>query len=287
MKANDFYNEVLKSELCPNDFETIYKNFQNYQRDALKALKEFHRVCEKNLIPYQLAFGSLLGIVRDSGQIPWDYDIDVLVPYSAKDQLISALAQDLDDKFYYYCPENNEHCRHVIMRLAPKGYKSEVLHVDVFYYIGTPESKIERKKLQKKIKKISRNHFLKLVNPREEAAGNVSYFVKLLIGKLSVFFSSIENLRNKYDELCQRYPVKENGVCIEADSFAEYYEMPSKYLTDIISVETEIGKFQVSKYYRDLLAIWYNDYMAIPPLKNRIEEILNVMSRFEYFENTR
>ena len=78
MDSNQFYDEVVNSSLCPKDFDTIYREFRQFQEDTLETLREFHRVCEKNNVSYQLAFGSLLGAIRDNGQIPWDYDIDVL-----------------------------------------------------------------------------------------------------------------------------------------------------------------------------------------------------------------
>ncbi len=89
MDSSQFVNEVLNSDICPEGFEAIYEGFQTYQSDVLKVLKEFHRVCEKNGVTYQLAFGSLLGAIRDGGQIPWDYDIDVIVPFEEKGKLMT------------------------------------------------------------------------------------------------------------------------------------------------------------------------------------------------------
>ena len=48
---------------------------------------------------YQLAYGSLLGAIRDGGQITWDYDIDVFIPYEERGQLIEALNRDLKSEF--------------------------------------------------------------------------------------------------------------------------------------------------------------------------------------------
>lgn len=120
MTSEEFLKEVLSSPLCPDNFEEIYKEFRKYQKITMDTLIEFHRVCEKSNIEYELAYGSLLGAIRDNGQIPWDYDIDVFVAFKDKERLIETLKKELDDKYYFYCPEVNQKCRHVIMRLAPK-----------------------------------------------------------------------------------------------------------------------------------------------------------------------
>lgn len=279
-----FFEEVVNSDICPENFESIYNSFINFQNDALLTLKEFHRVCEKNKIPYQLAFGSLLGVIRDSGQIPWDYDIDVLVPYSSKNDLINALKTDLSEDYYFYCPENNDECRHVIMRLAPKTYRTEVLHVDVFYFVGSPNSNFERKRFAKSIKKLSHSHFLKLVKPVEESAGNVKYLLSLLKGKITVSLISVSKLREEYNDLCNKYPISASEYCVEADSFADLYEIPTKYLLNTKLIKTGIGEFRISNYYKELLMIWYRDYMNIPPLESRIKEVLHNMKRLAYFE---
>ena len=167
MNAEEFLREALESDACPENFTEIYREFQTYQTAALSTLTELHRVCEINHVNYQLAYGSLLGVIRDGGQIPWDYDIDVIVPYEEKEALIQALEKDLDPGYYYYCPEKNKHCRHMIMRLAPVEYKTEAIHVDVFFLIGSPEDPQERRDFEVLVRRISVRRYGKLVNAWE------------------------------------------------------------------------------------------------------------------------
>lgn len=53
----------------------------------LSVLADFDRLCRAHGLVYYLAFGTLLGAVRHGGYIPWDDDIDVMMPRADYDRL--------------------------------------------------------------------------------------------------------------------------------------------------------------------------------------------------------
>ena len=47
---------------------------------CLNILIEVDKFCKENKLTYFLGYGSLLGAIRHNGYIPWDDDIDIVMP---------------------------------------------------------------------------------------------------------------------------------------------------------------------------------------------------------------
>lgn len=280
MNKQKFLDEVLSSSQCPENFEYIYRKFQKYQKLANETLIEFHRVCEKNNIHYQLAFGSLLGAVRNGGQIPWDYDVDVFVPYEEKKRLIEALEYDLNSKYYFYCPEVNPKCRHMIMRLAPVGYRTEVLHVDVFYLIGLPKK--EPQQFAQKIKYYADKRYDRLVKFCDEKKGFKFFLIKLINKCLALNYNSKQCFK-EYDRCCLQNPFYGSEFCVSADVSATASPFKSSDLQDTMLFKTNVGELRISRKYDDLLNFCYGNYKEIMPLQDRLDEMMSSYNRLERF----
>ena len=284
MNRDEFITEVIRSDVCPENFRESYNKFQDYQADVLRTLVEFHRVCEKNHIPYQLAFGSLLGAIRDGGQIPWDYDVDVMVPFDEKEHLIKSLTNDLDKNYYFYCPEVDCRCRHVIMRVAPIEYRTEVLHVDVFYVTGSPDDKAERNAFTSELSEVTKVRVDRLINIKEEAMGNPRVFFSMLIKRrIPSLFRSLNQANKRYNELCNQYKYSDSQYCVLADRYAKDYIYQSKIMFKTQLYDAKYGTIRIPIEYDEILRHDYGDYMSIPPLNKRIEEFLHSYNRITTF----
>lgn len=251
-----------------------YEEFEEYQKLAFETLIEFCRVCEKNNIQYQLAYGSLLGAIRDKGQIPWDYDIDVFVPYYERKKLIESLKKDLNDKFYVASPEFNSKVHHNMPRITPKGWDSRYLHVDVFYLIGTPETKNKRVHFCKKIKKICEIKKAKLVNIEKEIENSkVKKIKKALLLMKKIAYSLVSNkwLDKKYDKMCSKYNAKESSILSTGDIFADWYEFP-KDILKTQKIDIYNNSFYIPEDYNEILKIVYGNYNKIFPIEKRYSE---------------
>ena len=62
---------------------------EEIQSVSLDILKDVHAFCVRNDIHYSLAYGTLIGAIRHKGFIPWDDDVDVVLPRPDYEKLCS------------------------------------------------------------------------------------------------------------------------------------------------------------------------------------------------------
>lgn len=267
-----FISEVERSGLYKGDFQKIAIEFAEYQKLAMDTLKEFHRICIKNNIKYQLAYGSLLGAIRDGGQIPWDYDIDVFVLSEDRGKLISALESDMDNKFYLYSVETDKHCRHFISRMAPKGFDTSVLHVDIFYLMGSKKQDLAH--LQSDIKKLALLYKAKHFKMTDPDAKSKRELLLMFKNKVMGMFSSSDDIARKYFLLSLKYKIKEADYLISADRFSDWYKFTPDIFKDTKIISTQDGEFIIPENYAEILKQIYGDYMQLPSLETRLKDML-------------
>lgn len=84
--------------------EFTIQDVQKLEFDILKYIK---KVCDENKINYYLAYGTLIGAVRHHGFIPWDDDIDIMMPREDFIKFVESTNKDKHDYFKVVCRENN------------------------------------------------------------------------------------------------------------------------------------------------------------------------------------
>ena len=97
----------------------VTKEQKQANRIFLELLQEFDRLCKKHGIQYYMYFGGLIGAVRHKGFIPWDDDIDVVVPRKDFDRLSRMTQEEFGTEYPYFLqnPKTDPHNIESLIRL--------------------------------------------------------------------------------------------------------------------------------------------------------------------------
>ena len=285
MTNEEFMKEALAYKDCPPDFEKRYEFFCKYQRIVIEMLKEFVAICNSHDIVYQLAFGSLMGAVRDGGQIPWDYDVDVIVPFYEMEKLYSALDQDLDSRYCYYAPEKDKTYRTSFVRIVPKGYPNQMLHVDIFNVTGLPEDENERQKYCEQIRTAFRARVYIVENLADY---HMSFRTKLLRTFMKIrYLVKYRGVIHDNTQLFSKYDIRMTEKATVISGKAGKKIDPARWYLNSIDYETREGVFRIPKDYDELLTDRYGDWKQYFPIEKRIAEVYSICDMFEWYEKLR
>ena len=91
---------LMKDIFIPMDNE----QFQLVQRTGLEMFLSINEICKNHNLRIMLGFGSALGTVRHKGFVPWDDDVDLLMPRKDYDKFISVCNQELPSNLIIYAP---------------------------------------------------------------------------------------------------------------------------------------------------------------------------------------
>jgi len=249
--------------------EIVLKRLQEQQ---MKILREVKRVCEKNNIPFYLAFGSCLGAIRHQGFIPWDDDIDICMHVEDYERFLKC-RDDFGDDFFLQTNESDENYGLMIARVRLNGTtlieKDEQdldihhgIFLDVYPLFGCPKGKIR----QKIITVQSILYRLLLLDRPPKNKGSLAATISRLI--LLVIPKGVKKNLKRYLYRCmKRYT--------NSDIVATLYGMDIslKHITTykrewfaeprLVPFEGEL--MPVPTDYHAFLTKRYGDYMKLPP----------------------
>ena len=79
------------------------------QKVMLQIVKDVAEVCEKHGICYMADGGTALGSVRHKGFIPWDDDVDLIMPRDDLNRFVEVFDAELGDKYELVTPNSAGH----------------------------------------------------------------------------------------------------------------------------------------------------------------------------------
>ena len=237
------------------------------QLRMLGIIEVMDQVFRQHGISYGMFNGSLLGAVRHKGFIPWDDDMDIVMPRPDYERFIQHSHEWLPAPYEFVCPENDKayplpfgKVQDASTTLIERLHLSYLggIYVDVFPLDAVPSNIVRRKLHQTHYALLRQALYWIHRDPYRHGHGPSSW-IPLLTRKLTTMESlqaKIRKVLTKYDydsaELVNDYTEGPHGVMPKTIHavFAPY----------VFEGKTLMG---IKDYDRYLTQI-YGDYMKIP-----------------------
>lgn len=249
------------------------KSISEIHSILIKILREFHKICEANDIPYYLVYGTMLGAKRHKGFIPWDDDVDVAIEFKYYNKLVNCLKNELPERYKVITRYDKkgvpagylkiEDTKTLLIETWTKREKCTGVFIDVFLlYPSDGKTNIfSRYTIIKCLRYIQVNRFYKI---------NKSKISDIIIKSLikSIFFWIKPYY---YANIIERYLIPHNGnyYC----TYATIYNKKDIISKDIFGSPTLV-KFE-GTYFCGIensdayLRHMYGEYNILPSPENR------------------
>ena len=254
------------------------------QAISLEILKIIADICEEQKFRYFLIYGTLIGAIRHKGYIPWDDDVDIMMPRPDYDRLLKYLYENIDRYSYLevFNHDVNELYPYMITRISDKRYVIEMANekpygmgvfIDIYPYDGLGNDEKEALKYGLKGDRLSsicyqatRDHF---------AIENTTSGLRKMIKYPFYLFSKMigkNRIQERLERLARVKPYDQNAYvgCVVWLSGGMKDIFPKAWFEEFITVPFEKYEFRIPKDYDKILRHIYGDYMKLPPEKDRI-----------------
>lgn len=250
----------------------------------LDILLEFDRLCRDRGLTYYLAYGTLLGAVRHGGFIPWDDDIDVLMPRADYERLVEEFPKACAVAHYRLVSPEDPISRHSFIKImdtrtvkieSNMDYTPGALGIDmdVFPLDGQPEGESDHRVWYEKLQRCYRMADFPV---RKTYGGRKKRWPLALInflgGKRRWLGIAIKGFwQRRALRLHRQYPYGSSSWVgmVEHCFGCEKQRYPRQLFEETTLLEFEGHLFPAPAQYDEVLRICYGDYMTPPPESER------------------
>ena len=252
--------------------KSIYLN--ELKEIQLGILREFHKYCVDNNITYSLGYGTMLGAIRHEGYIPWDDDIDIVMPRPDYEKFLNNFKHDYLIPIHYDNGKNQiVFCKLSDNRTVLKEENSNLLpglgvNIDLFPLDGLSNSYSKAKNLVKKTIiwiKISEYKKMSIRHKRALYKNVILFLIQFLLSPIRYKY-----VIKKIDRIMRTYDF-ENSTYVTS----LYLPTIKRIVPKSIFEKTELRKFEGDMFYAvsdydPYLTSLYGDYMKLPPESQRV-----------------
>lgn len=228
----------------------------------LRLLKIFDFICRKNNLIYWLEGGTLLGAVRHKGFIPWDDDLDVMMPRPDYDRFMEIAKEELPFDIYHDTRDEFQRLRDRFSKRVDEGAEPDLHFISIYIDI------FPAKKFPYMRKVLCR---VRMLIPPYRAPGIYKDFP--LKKKIKRVIAGILHYILTYSGL--QFVIK--GLClIGAKKYWSYdlaitwhYHFNDEWIFPLSTLQFEDEKFPVPGNYTAVLTHQFGNYMEPPPISER------------------
>lgn len=241
-------------------------------------LLEFDRVCKKYNLRYFLAFGTLLGAIRHDGFIPWDDDIDTMMPYDDYLKLNEIPSDEWNSPYFFQSTATDPNYRKCFAKLRNSNTTlitdsmdhldiNQGVDIDIYPIINLADNGISRRR------QYAQTMLYMLLEedipPRNH--GKVMYFggriiLSLLPNDLKVRLKNM--LLRKITEYQKNHSNESYVVCGNVEIMREV--LKSSWFDGCIMHRFENEEFPIPLGYHEWLSTRYGqNYMEVPPIEKQ------------------
>ncbi len=257
-------------------------SLQEIQKLEYDLLIKFHEYCEKNNLQYMVTYGSLIGAVRHQGFIPWDDDIDVMMPRADYSILINLLKEEkienidlLDSSIEEYYYPFAKLCDNRTIAKADNNKTEHGIWIDIFPIDAIPDNKLKYNIFQTRLM-LLRDIIISYTTDFSTSHKGV----KLLFKRVLSQYGEVVG-KKKITNYMERYSQKYNKN--NSDTFAAVIWQSAKGgflkqddILERVQIKFNDAQIYVPKNYDTYLRSLYGNYMAIPPKSKRKDHYLHV-----------
>lgn len=246
----------------------------------LDLMKVLDKICKENNLRWYPAWGTLLGVIRHKGFIPWDDDVDIVMPREDYEKFIVVCQSCLEEPYYLQTTLTDQECYYMWISLRNSmttgnreasltKKQNNGIGIDIMPLDGCQNNYIHYliSRYPMRIVTVLTNTYVNDIN-KSTLAKCIRKVLRLfkLDYKKNYIWANKQNSRYRFD-------------CYEKVAFRALADPYRKHIKEDMWLKEDFEKtidmpfenivIPVPSGYDRLLKTIYGDYMEFPPIEKR------------------